>query len=100
MTCLRMSSHNLEIEAGRYLGIDRNQRTCKLCNFNVVESEYHFVMCCPKYADLRDKYLGRIPWPSFNKFVTVMSSTNRKRMYNLAKFINEAFKARNAALTL
>ena len=41
-TRLRLSSHSLEIETGRYNGIDRINRLCKLRNKNVVESEYHF----------------------------------------------------------
>ena len=33
---LRLSSHSLEIETGRFNGIDRMNRLCKLCNQNVV----------------------------------------------------------------
>ena len=98
ISCIRLSSHNLEIEAGRYMGIDRNQRSCKLCNLNVVESEYHFIMCCPKFSEIRERYLGRLTWPSINKFVVVMSSTHKKKMNNLAKFIKEAYKIRTNAL--
>ena len=35
----RVCSHSLEIETGRYHNIDRNDRKCKLCNQNTVESE-------------------------------------------------------------
>ena len=44
-TCFRLSSHNLEIETGRYNGIDRSNRFCKLCSQHLVETEYHFLLC-------------------------------------------------------
>ena len=42
-TCMRLSSHQLEIEMGRYSDIDRKDRLCKFCNQNAIESEYHFI---------------------------------------------------------
>ena len=51
----RLSAHSLEIETGRYNNITRENRTCKLCNTNMVESEYHFLCICPVYNDLRIK---------------------------------------------
>ena len=47
LTRFRLSSHNLEIELGRYHGIDRENRICKICNLNSIESEFHFLLCCP-----------------------------------------------------
>ena len=64
----RLSSHNLEIETGRYNRIDRDSRYCKLCNQNRIENEYHFLLCCPKYIEIRRKYLGSYHWPTVNKF--------------------------------
>ena len=44
---LRLSSHPLRIETGRYgrARIERNQRQCILCNSGI-EDEYHFVIKC------------------------------------------------------
>ena len=95
---LRLSSHSLEIETGRYNGIDRMNRLCKLCNQNVVESEYHFLLCCTKYTDIRNKYLGHQSWPSLNKFNALMSTKNSKLLYKISKFIAEAFEIRTNAL--
>ena len=39
---LRLCSHNLEIELGRFHNIERDERKCRLCNINAVESQYHF----------------------------------------------------------
>ena len=40
----RISSHLLEIELSRYNRIGRNERKCKLCNTNMVKSEYQFLL--------------------------------------------------------
>ena len=49
LTKFRLSSHDLAIETGRYTNIPRDQRICLQCNMNMVESEYHFLLVCPKY---------------------------------------------------
>ena len=30
---------------------------CSLCNINILEDEYHFVLVCPFYSTIRDKYI-------------------------------------------
>ena len=95
LTRLRLSSHNLAIESGRYAGIDRQLRLCEHCNYNCVESEYHFLLICPKYYELRIKYLPRVAWPTLNKYVSIMTTKNSKSLFKIAKFITEAFKLRN-----
>ena len=42
LTQLRLSSHDLALERGRYEYINRSDRICKLCNSKSVECEYHF----------------------------------------------------------
>lgn len=98
LTCLRLYSHNLEIEFGRFSGVHRNDRICKLCTCNVIESEYHFLLCCPKYAIARNKYLKNCSWPNIHKFVTLLSSRNKKTLWNIAKFVTDAFKIRKETL--
>ena len=53
LTRLRTSNHQLEIEKGRHSNIPANLRLCKVCNSGDVEDEYHVLMCCNKYIDLR-----------------------------------------------
>ena len=54
LTQLRICSHNLEIEFGRFnnIRVSRENRLCKLCNMKSVESEFHFLLVCPKYKHL------------------------------------------------
>ncbi|MCG8074808.1 MAG: hypothetical protein JAY75_01015, partial [Candidatus Thiodiazotropha taylori] len=55
---LRLSAHRLEVEMGRWVRpnkIPYNDRKCKLCNR--LEDEFHFLLECPLYSDLRKQYI-------------------------------------------
>ena len=47
----------LAIESGCKYNILQNDRTCKNCNFGFMENEYHFLLICPKFSDIRAKYI-------------------------------------------
>ena len=53
----RLSAHILSIETGRYHHIDRNDIIWSLCIMNIFEDEYHFILVCPYYSTIRDKYI-------------------------------------------
>jgi len=97
LTKFRLSSHRLEIERGRYHNITRDNRKCKFCNLNVVESEYHFLLICPLYKDIRKTYLKSYyqAWPTLNKFDMLMRTQNKKEIINLSKYIYNANCLRN-----
>ena len=92
----RSSSHNLFIETGRYENTPREERICKSCNMKKVESEYHFLLVCTHYRDLRLKYLGQYycRWPSIQKFENLLSNLSKKTVNKLAKYIYFAMKKR------
>ena len=92
----RTSSHNLAIETGRYENIPRDQRTCKSCNMNAIENEYHFLLVCPKYRELRIKYFKQYfcHWPTIHKLENLLSATSNTIINNLAKYIFFASKIR------
>jgi hypothetical protein len=96
LTRFKLSSHSLEIETGRYDNIPREERICKHCNMNTVETEYHFLLVCPKYSNLRKKYFKHYfcRWPTVQKFETVMNTKSKKQQNNLAKFLYNAFLLR------
>ena len=57
----RVSNNDLEIERGRHTSLEVHQRLCKLClsvNVNCIEDEFHVLMACPFYQDLRNVYLN------------------------------------------
>ena len=57
LTKLRLSAHSLAIETGRYCKptIPANERFCKACK-DKVEDEHHFLIECPIYNSVRDKF--------------------------------------------
>ena len=64
---------------------------------NQIENEYHFLLVCPFYNELRTKFLPRYycVWPTINKikFISIMQSSNKSRIIRLAKFIYFAVRA-------
>ena len=97
---IRLSSHNLFIESGRSQNIPRSERICQLCNSDI-EDEFHFVLKCPVYCDLRKKYIKQYYWrrPSVFKLVQLLSVNNVKELCSLGKFILDAFKLRSSLLS-
>ena len=68
-----------------------------MCNLNVVEDEYHFILQCEKYIDVRryfKKYYRQMP--SCFKLIQLLSVRNIKELINLGKYLLLAEKNRNA----
>ena len=88
----RLSAHSLSIETGRYHHIDRNNRICSLCNMNILEDEYHFVLVCPFYSTIRDKYIKPYYYntPSTFKLTQLMSTDSSKHLIKLCKYLTTA----------
>ena len=97
----RLSSHQLMIEKGRYNNIPVDERICRFCNMNQLENEYHFLLICPLYHNLRKRYLKPYycRWPTLNKFDTLMTSKNKQELLNLGKYLHFANKARDSRQT-
>ena len=93
----RLSSHDLEIETGRYgnESIPSEQRIFKICDLSLVEDEFHFLMICPKFSNSRNglfKDVNNIN-PNFSasvdadKFVWLMSQEHEQITLKLACFL-------------
>lgn len=100
---LRCSSHNLQIEKARHKNQLMAERICELChktyNSYILEDEYHFVMHCPSYQELRVKYLGtEITDQSYNGFLTLLNKEDANTVKKLASFIYQAYKQRQLLL--
>ena len=101
MTRLRMSSHSLRIEEGRYNGTPREDMIRTLCSGGI-EDEKHLLLKCPMYEDIRKLHL--------NTYHTIITSTtlndqektvgilNSADLKPVAKFIYEAFEKRKIML--
>ena len=88
------------IERGRYENVPRDERFCKCCNMSQIESEYHFLLVCPLYTELRRKFF--IPyffhWPNLNKFDQLMLSNPKQVTLSIEKFIFSAQELRKSVL--
>ena len=84
LTRLRTSSHTLEIERGRYTTPKTpvSDRLCISCN--VIENEFHFLINCKPYCDMRDEFYAKVTYIDqvFNrlsdreKYIYLMLSTD------------------------
>lgn len=97
---LRVSSHRLEIEAGRWARPHKpvNERLCHICN--CLEDEYHFFIKCSLYNSLRRKYIDQVFWlrPNMYEFINLVTSDNTRTITNLAIYVHKAFRIRNNEL--
>jgi hypothetical protein len=53
---IRMSTHKLQIETGRYINVQKEHRICKVCQMNKIETEEHFILECPVYKEQRSMF--------------------------------------------
>ena len=100
-TRFRLSAHRLCIETGRWhkpYPIPRNERKCILCN--TLEDEFHFLLECDLYKDLRIRYIKQYyrKRPNMLKFIEIMSSERKRENMNLSVFIYKAMERRNSIL--
>ena len=82
LTRLRCSAHRLHIEVERFRNIERNERFCNKYNMQAIENEYHFLMVCPFYRDIRREVLPRYycVWPTQHKFINLMTTDTAKSL--------------------
>ena len=102
LTKLRVSSHKLRIETGRYgrNRIERHERLCELCTSGQVEDEYHFLFECSCYRQLRLQYIPVFftTRPNMYKLTLLFRSKNETVLLNLSKFIFHAMRIRTTLL--
>jgi hypothetical protein len=101
LTRLRTSSHRLNVETGRWhkpRPIPRNDRKCELCN--KLEDEFHFLLECRLYCAYRKKYINSYYWrnPNIPKFISLLNSSNKTEILNLATFVYKSVQLRNETL--
>ena len=98
---LRMSSHMLAIESRRLArptSTPISEQKCVQCN--VLEDEFHFVIKCKIFIELRTKYIPKHYWkrPSMYTFIKLLNTTKVKLVRNSSLYIYQAFKCRTDLL--
>ena len=74
---LRLTSHTLFVETGRHRQIPRQDRKCIYCHIEDVQDEYHFILICPFYHNIRNTHIPRYfrTRPSMFRFVQLLNVT-------------------------
>ena len=100
---LRLSSHKLAIVIGKWYKIEKENRICKSCDLNAIEDEFHFLIECPTYKDLRKSTFSSIRETENidlsqgdinEKLKKLFSSGSLRSLHTLGKFIISAMKER------
>lgn len=98
ITKFRISAHSLRIEIGRYgqNRLERNERTCEVCQSRDIEDEYHMIFICTRYKLLRKRYIDKYYYerPNMLKLTQLLSNSNEQTLVNLACFLNCSLKVR------
>ena len=90
----RSLNHKFPIEWGRYEGIAQDDRICELCSLHKLGDEYHHVLECSYFDDLRTLYLPRDLFfrPNTVMFENLMCSNDTHRLFKVSKYCKVVLK--------
>ena len=99
----RYSILPLSIETGRFQDIPIEYRYCLFCDDNLIESEYHFILHCTFYNELRFDFFNRVRQIDINFDWLNEDDKIRRIMKNdviiiAADFLVKAFEKRQKTL--
>lgn len=95
----RPSAHSLAIETGRYgrPPVPATERYCKYCK-DKVENEKHFILYCPLYESIRDKFdslfLNASNSGEENAIKQILNPENQMDTKNICSYLKDSFKIR------
>ena len=88
-----MSNHKLpvEIQSWDILYKPRELRLCLLCDLQAIGDEFHYVLKCPIFDELRKMYIPSecIDNPTIEKFVKLICTNEKDILLKVATFIKE-----------
>ena len=90
----RTLNHKLPIQSGRKSHIPRNERLCPKCNMQDIGDEFHYVLVCPYFTEMRKKYIALKYYqkPNTIKFLYLFCDSKRRQLVKLAIFVNMIMK--------
>ena len=90
----RTLNHRLPIQTGRYLNVPRNERLCTMCNSGDLGDEFHYLLVCPHFTEVRKRFISNyyIKHPNAIKFHSLMSTCKKTQLLKLIKFIDVLLK--------
>ena len=101
LTKLRLSNHKFLVEKARWTkpNIDYRERLCTLCDKNDIEDEYHILMKCNYFVNLKEKYISRKYYKRQNMYTfQKLMNTTKRELYRLMLFIKCIFKTLRAQI--
>ena len=92
---LRIGMSDLNCRFLQFNPISDDKKMCPFCR-TVFETEFHFVLVCPKYQTLREELLPTKfhRQPTLFKFVLLMSSVSERVIIKLSTYVFKAFALR------
>ena len=84
-TRLRLGSHYLRVETGRWARLPRHQRVCR-CDKSSVQDETHILFHCPLTAAVRAKY------PEFTNIINCYELYKQDNIIRIAMFCHECLR--------
>ena len=74
----------------RPIRVEHDERKCRV--YGILQNEYHFLIECPVYCNLKTMYVKRYHRVNPSIFKLELVSTNNKRdIKNLATYVYKAF---------
>ena len=96
LAAIRLSSHHLRCETGRWGMSDPRARLCMACGLSTLESEYHTLIECAAYTPIRESFPHLFKQAhTLESFLSQPSST-----LAIATFITKALAHRETTTTL
>jgi len=88
-------NHRFPVEVGRWQNITHNERKCTSCN--MLGDEYHYLMECKDFTNLRKKFLPIYyrSHPNFVKFTALLNTDEYTKLLNLSNMIYQLVKYTN-----
>ncbi len=94
----RCANHKLQIELGRQvksMKLPVQQHYYKLCNLGAVEDEDHFLLVCPAYQSVRERFRSSLPLTAITPLAKLLSC---QQQGILARFLVQCQTVRSKLL--
>jgi hypothetical protein len=98
LACFHCANHMLQIELGRQIKpvkVSVQQRYCKLCNLGAIKDEDHFLLVCPAYKSVRERFRGSLPRIAITPLAELLSC---QQQGILARFLIQCQTVRSELL--
>ena len=89
----------LALEVGRFTDVPLEYRTCKICDDELLEDEYHFLLYCDGLKDIRSDFFREYNWledleDPTDKIELIKLWMNSHNLRQTANFIENMIEAR------